>query len=224
MKKQFNPFRDIQLVERNGRIFILHWRYRYDPVTMTIVAASAMAAGTGISMYGQIQQGKQAEQIANANATVEETNAQYAKQNAIEQAKIQAERGRRLVASQQAGYAAGGVKMNVGAPLVVEAQTQADLAKDVGFTLNQGEQAFNLGMSQAAITRQVGANAKNNSYWNAAATGLKGFGSIAMMGVQGGLFKGGAAPTSKVVAGGGNTAGQNWSAIKSGANNWMNTP
>lgn len=210
--KRENIFKTIYAVERNGRVFFFHWKYRFDPLTMT---AAATVAGTGMSVIGQINQGKQKQQIANANAKVDMMNAQYARDNAIEQAKIQAERGRRLIASQKAGYASSGIKINTGVPLLVEAQTNADIAKDIGFTLEQGEQAYNLNMSSAAINKQVGENARKNSLWGAAATGLQGLGSIAMMGYQGGMWGNGG---GKMKFSGANKAKANALAL-----DWMNT-
>lgn len=154
----------------------------------TMLIIGAMAAGTGMSIYGQIQQGKQAQDIANANAKIQMKAAADAKIVADEKARIMAERGRALIERQKSLFAASNVKMNVGAPLVIEAQTQADIAKDIGYTLMQGGQEQSYLQSQAAISRQMGKNAKTQSIWGATATGLSGFGTLAYMGYQGGLF------------------------------------
>lgn len=179
-----NIFKDVQTIERNGRAYKLHWKYRFDPATLALVTTVGVAAGTGMKVYGHIKEGQQAEDVGKTQADVYRMNADYAKRNAIEQAKIEAERGRRVVAAQKAGFAASGVKSNIGVPLLVEAQTRADIAKDMTFTINRGEQEYSLYRSQADISEKVGKNAKRNSYWSAAASGLQGFGSLAYMGYE----------------------------------------
>lgn len=153
---------------------------------VTAASVAAMAAGTGMGVMGKIQEGKDAEKIGNYNAKVDAMNADYARENATETAKIQAEKGRRLMASQTANFAASGVKINEGAPLVIAAQTQADLTKDIGFTLNQGEQQYSNYMSQSALDKTTGKMKKKQSYWDAGETGLSGFGNLAYMGYKGG--------------------------------------
>jgi hypothetical protein len=176
--------------------------YRFDPTfgiaTYTIMAA--MAAGTTMSMVSQIQAGKQAQDIANANAKIQLQQAEAAKKAADEKARIQAERGRQLIERQKSLYAASNVKMNIGAPLVVEAQTQADLAKDIGYTLEQGRNEQSYLQSSAAISKQEGKNIRQQSIWNATATGLSGFGSLAYMGYKGGMFDFGKKPTFEETA------------------------
>lgn len=171
-------FGKIERIERNGRIYLFHRRYRFDPVTM---AAIAVAAGTGMQAMGSIQEGKQAEQIGKYNASVLNQNAELAKKQSEEDAKIQGERGKRLLASQKAGFAAAGVKSNVGTPLVIEAQTKADIAKDMTWTLEHGTNEYNRLRSAAYMEKQIGKSKKRNSYWDAAATGVSGFGSLAFM-------------------------------------------
>jgi len=193
-------------IERNGIIFRATKRpsfLRFDPIFTPTVIGMAMAGGTGMQMYGQYKQGKQSEDIANYNANVSEQNAKFAKENATEQARIQSEQGRRFTASQTAAFAASGVKTGIGAPLLIEAQTQADIAKDVGFIMQGGQNAYDMGMSSADMERKVGKNARKNSYWDMATTGVNGFGSLTYMSYKSGW---GNKPTFK----GANNAALNW--------------
>ena len=48
-------FNTIYEVERSGKVFRLHWKNRYDPVTLLVLGA----VGTGISVAGTLQQGRQ---------------------------------------------------------------------------------------------------------------------------------------------------------------------
>ena len=41
---------DVQLVERNGYIFFVHPRMRYDPITLTVLALTATGIGTAVGI------------------------------------------------------------------------------------------------------------------------------------------------------------------------------
>lgn len=164
----------------------------------------AMAAGTTMSISGQLQQGREAElqgkkmeAIAKSRADILRQNALAVRNRAVEEAKIRGERGRKLLARQTTEFAAGNVLVNVGSPLVVEAQTKADIAKDIGFVLEEGRVESRELLSQAAYEEAYGAMmkkrgkaARKQSKWNAIATGIQGFGTMAYMGYQGGYFGG----------------------------------
>jgi hypothetical protein len=153
---------------------------------MAGAALGLMGAGTVMSVGGQLSQGSEEQAIANQRAQVDIINARYAKENALESAKITSEQGKKLIETQKAGFAASGVRMNVGAPLVVEAQTTADIYKDIGFTLQRGEQAYKMGISEAGMEKAQGRVAKQQSIWGATGSGLSGAGSIAYLGYKAG--------------------------------------
>lgn len=180
------------------------------------LAIGGMAAGTGISMYGQYRQGKQAQEIGEYNAQIDEmraeqmrrnakfaeANARFEKENARTAAQIQADKGRRLIATQKSRAAAGGVRVDIGQPLVTEAETKEAIGRDVAGIMRQGSQRAKSWMNQAgnymseanvftqsaAIEREMGDNARKNSIWNMVGTGLTGAGSIAFMGYNSGFF------------------------------------
>ena len=217
MKHDYDPFFDeamalkvkfasvlggeAQVVHRNGGCFIAHPKFRFDPV-FTPLAVGTMVAGTAMSVVGSIQQGKQAEQIGKARADIDRQNAKFALEAATEKARILGERGRRLGAANKAAQAAGGTMINAGTSLVIEAENEANIAKDVGFTMMQGENAYWSGMSSAAIEEAQGKAMKKQSLWDAMATGMQGMGSIAFLGYQGGLW-GKAGSKAAGTAGGG---------------------
>lgn len=151
-----------------------------------------MAAGTTMSIMGQLQQGKQTQNIANARAKIDMANAEAARKAATEKASIQEEEGRKLLAKQKSEFIANGVLSNVGSPLVVAAQTKEDLSKDIGFTLEAGETEADYDTSMAGIEKAQGRQARQNSVWGAVSTGISGFGSLAMMGYASGAFGGAA--------------------------------
>lgn len=151
---------------------------------MSYLALAAMATGTGIEMAGTLKEGKIAEKIAKQRAGIDIATAEATRRASVEEARIQAERGRRLLATQKGIAAAAGVRLDVGAPLVIEAQTRADMARDIGFVLERGREESAFYRSRAALERARGKAAKRKSRWSAISQGLKGFETIAMMDQQ----------------------------------------
>jgi hypothetical protein len=158
---------------------------------------AAMGIGTGIDVLSTLEQGKREEDIGKARAAVDIQNAEAARRASVEEARIRGERGRRLIATQKAQAAAGNVRLNVGAPLVIEAETRADIAKDIGFTLQRGREQESFYRSRAHYEKEVGKTRKRQSRWSAIS---KGFGGIATMGLaahDAGWFKKGLTNTGK---------------------------
>jgi len=213
---------DVEIVERNGHVFFVHPTRRFDPVftpiglaagasTATaastgamILAGGAMIGGTVAGMQSTRQQGKDAEKIAKARAAVELQNAEAAKTASIEKAKIRKEQGWRFLEQQKSGAAAGNIRINVGAPLVIEAETRSYIARDIGYILETGRAEENYYRSSAAIELATGKAARKQARRTAWSQGLMGFGSVAMMGAQSGLFN---RPPALSTSGGANLYG-----------------
>ena len=174
-----NIFDDIIEIERNGRLFRLSAFRRYDPLTIALIASGV---GTGIQAAGQIKQGKQAEQIAEARAEVDIQNAEAVREASLEEAKIRGERGRRDLAAQKGAAAASGIRINVGSPLVIEAETRANIAKDIGFRLEAGRVESESLLQSAAFEKAIGKQKRKKSKFDALSTGIQGAASIAFMG------------------------------------------
>lgn len=179
---------DIIEVERNGRLWRLHWKNRYDPITLTVLALTATGIGTAVGIGQTLKQGKEAEKISKARAQIDLENAEAVRRQSVEEARIEKEKGRRLLATQKVTAAAGGIRINVGAPLVIEAETQADIAKEVGFILERGRAGEGAFRSSAAIEIAVGKSLRRRSKFDAISQGLLGFGAIAMGASSAGLF------------------------------------
>lgn len=170
-----------RLVERNGHVFIVgdpFDRFRYDPLTL---AAIAVGVGTTLQVAGTLQQGKDVEDIAKARAAIDIQNAAAVDEAADEEAKIRRERGRKLIAEQKSLAAAGNIRINVGAPLVIEAETNAAVTKDIGFALKRARVESAGFRSSAALEIASGKAAKRQSKFKALSQGILGFGSIAFM-------------------------------------------
>ena len=92
---------------------------------------------TGFDIAAGLEAGRTAEQEGKLRADIDIRNAEAVRESAVEQAKITKEGERRLLAAQKSQAAAGGIKVNVGSPLVVAAETRAAIAKDIGFSLKK---------------------------------------------------------------------------------------
>ncbi len=98
-----------------------------------IQAASALQSGN-ISEANA----KEAADIQQQRAELDEANAKAVRRTSVERALILQEQRDRLLASQTSGFISGGIRTNVGVPLLVETETRADIAKDTGFILETG--------------------------------------------------------------------------------------
>lgn len=187
--KQYNRYipDDVKLVERNGRIWLLHPRMRFDPITLAIIA---VGVGTAVKVSGTLAAGKQAEKIGKARAEIDRRNAEQVRKASVEKARVKGEKGRRLRATQKSLAAAGGIRINVGSPLVIETETKDIFAKDIGFILESGRAESDFFRSRAALEIATGKAAKKKSRFDALSQGLLGVGKIASLGAGAGLFSG----------------------------------
>ena len=156
-----------------------------DPITLAIIA---LGVGTGLQVAGTIQQGKQAEKIAKARAAADIESAKAVREASVEEARIKSEKRRKILATQKSTAAAGNIRINVGVPLVIEAETNAEITKDIGFGLQRGRTEEDFFRSRAALEIASGKAARKQSKFKALSQGLLGFGSIAFMGADAGLF------------------------------------
>lgn len=94
------------------------------------LATAFAAVGTGLKVFGQIQQGQQQKQVFEFNAAVNRQKAQLA----AEAGKLRVDRLRRqkktFNAKQQAAFAKAGVRLT-GSPLQVLADTATELEFDI---------------------------------------------------------------------------------------------
>lgn len=155
---------------------------------MAPLAMAFMAAGTTMGVMSTLQEGKDVQKLANARALVDIENAKAVERRAREAASIKAEQGRKFLASQKAAFAAGNVRVDIGSPLVIEAQTRADILKDMGYILEEGEMQKAAYLNQASYERAYGKAKRRQSKWDAISSGLMGFGKLGMLGADQGWF------------------------------------
>lgn len=167
-------------------IFFLHPTRRFDPVT--IGAMALMAGGTVMQMQATRQEGKDAQKIAEQRAAIDMANAEQTRKSSVVEAQIRGEKGRRFLAAQKSQIAAGNIRLNVGSPLVIEAETRQLIAQDIGYVLETGRTESDMLRSSAALEIAQGKAIKRQKKASALAQGLQGFGSMATMGKEAGLF------------------------------------
>ena len=152
------------------------------------LAIAAMAGGTVMGMQATRQEGKDAMNIAEQRAAIDMANAEATRKASVTEAQIRGEKGRRLLATQKSQAGAGNIRINVGAPLVIEEETRQLIAQDIGYVLERGRTESAAFRSSAALEIATGKAARKQAKQSALAQGLMGFGSMAFMGSQAGMF------------------------------------
>lgn len=147
---------------------------RYEPLII-----AAMVAGTGMKVMGNLQEGKAAQDIGNARAAVAMARAEAERKAATLKGQLVAERGRRTIEGVKGELTSRNIKLGEGVDLVLEAQQNADLAKDIGSIFQEGEDKYNFYRQSAAIEKAQGKALKKKSQWDAIASGIGGFTSLA---------------------------------------------
>ena len=144
---------------------------------MAGAAIAATVIGAGVSAYGQIQQGKTANMLAQRNAQIMNRNATIAQQNAEFNAKLQEREDRRKRAGQQAGLQASGIEIYEGSNLIAFANQEWTDELNAELIRRGGQnEAADLRM-QAGVTIAEGQAAKSAGYASAGGSLLTGLGS-----------------------------------------------
>ena len=151
---------------------------------MAILSIGMMAASSALGVSASLQQGKQAEKIAERRAYMDKLNADAALRRADVQAKMKLQEGRRLLASQKAGFAASGVNVNMGSPLVVAAQTKADILRDVNYIYEGGDADRRRYEASAENELAMGKHMRHQSKYAALGRGLRGGSKFLQYGVD----------------------------------------
>jgi len=153
---------------------------------MEIVAPIAMAGSTTFGVMSRLREGKEAQEIANARAAVDMADSAAVARRTLEAAKLKRRRGAEAIASQKVRTAAGGIRVDTGSPLVVEAQMRADIHKDIDFILETGATQRQRFFGSARLEKERGRKLRRQSMWDAVTTGLRGAASIAYLGYEAG--------------------------------------
>jgi hypothetical protein len=146
-------------------------------VALPYITAAAAAAGTALSVMGQIQAGKAQKGMAEYNAAVDRNNAIAARQSAKYDADRMRDNTRKLLAMQRAKYGMSGGGFS-GTPLLVMEQTAKEAEMDAQAVEYGGELKATGYESQATMSEYEGRVAKRASYSKAFSTLLTGAGAV----------------------------------------------
>jgi hypothetical protein len=128
-----------------------------DPVSLGIAAVSMSAIGTGISAYGQINQGNAAAAAAKYNAQTSLQEAQGAEDAARINEQQTYKQGDELLGRARAAMGANGVDVNAGTALLtqgdIEKQTETNVSNQ---SLNANLQAWGYRNQATLDTAQAG--------------------------------------------------------------------
>ncbi len=145
-----------------------------------------MAAGTAMSVMGQIQQGQQQKEMYNAQAQQTLNDAAYRADAAKAQAEKIRRAGKAQVGEANASLAASGVKLGEGTPLEVQKSITQNSEEDALSAILSGKRTTAAAQQEAQLLGKAGDNAVTNSYYGAASTVLSAGGTYA----RGGWKKG----------------------------------
>lgn len=146
-----------------------------------------MAAGTAMSVMGQVQQGQQQREMYNAQAQQTLNDAAYRADAAKAQAEKIRKAGRAQVGEANASLAASGVKLGEGTPLEVQKTITQNAEEDALSAILSGKRTTAAAQEEARLLGKAGDNAVTNSSYGAASTVLQAGGTYA----RGGWKKGG---------------------------------
>ena len=159
-----------------------------------VTSLAATLAGTGMSVYGNVQSGRQAGAAAAYNAKLARREANLAEmraQDAQRRGGLEEDRFRRqqslLQGEQVSGLAAAGVELDSGAPLQILADTAEATELDAR-TIRYNAQLEAWGLrnqgeghaAQARLALAEGRNARNSAYLSAGSSLLSGLGTAGM--------------------------------------------
>lgn len=153
-----------------------------EPVTMAAAMPyilGTMAAGTALSAYGTIQQGKTAAAVGRNNQIMAEYAAKDAEAKGDQAAMRAQQQGRQMVGAQRASMSSRGLDLGDGT--AAELQDQADFfaGTDAETARNNGRRAAWGYRQQGSAARFQGDSAEQQSQLSAFSTLLNGSGNVA---------------------------------------------
>lgn len=159
--------------------------------TWLAISAVTAVAGAGYSAYSQYEAGQNAAAIARYNAQQQQAQNEYVLKATAAKSLAEREENEKVLASQEAAFAAGGVVVNEGSPLTVRAKQAALLERRALNTDYEGAIAYRTGQGQVTQDVMEGDAAKAAGNLNAVGTLLSGAGNAAGTYAQLGNRKGG---------------------------------
>lgn len=137
-----------------------------DPITLTLIAATVMTAGS------QVYNGVKQNQIAETNAELSRRQGNQEQDAAIAQAEKIRRAGKATAGQATAAAAASGVSIGDGTPVRINEQIYNDSENDAYSTLLTGSRRKQSADDQAGVLINEGRAARTSGYLNAGATVL----------------------------------------------------
>ena len=142
------------------------------------IAMAITAAAAGASAYGQYQQGKTNQKIANNNAVVAEYQAQDAQRRGEEEAQAARRQAQQLAGAQRATMASRGLDISDGTPADILDQTDFFGAEDARIArANAAKEAWALRARKGGFEAE-GRAARSAGNWGATGSLLGGAASV----------------------------------------------
>lgn len=145
---------------------------------LTATALAISAVGTGVGVFGQMQQAKSAEQAGKFNAQIAKNEAILNEQTAVENIRRKRADNRRFLSRQNALFAAKGIALE-GTALELIGTSASNLDTEIQDAFHQAQLGVNRSNSQAALALFNADAASGAAKLNAVSTGLKGASSFA---------------------------------------------
>ncbi|MBE3143563.1 MAG: hypothetical protein IMZ61_06530 [Planctomycetes bacterium] len=186
-----NVFNDIIYKQgKDGRIFQLHWKYRFGPLAIPLTIGGTILSAGGQIQAGQAQsaENKTAVNMAEYNAQVKDDEAAAIQRKTELEQRRQAEAGERAMGTLRAGLGGEGVISTAGSPLMIQAKQASELELEnlgmgaEGITQRNQVRSEATGFRmQAKQYKSAAKSAKTASYIGAGSTLLTGFGSAGLL-------------------------------------------
>ncbi len=140
---------------------------------LAYASLAATAVGTGVAVYGQVQQAKAAEDAADFNAKIAKNEANLAHQRGIENIRRTRTRNRRYLSRQRALVAGKGISME-GTALAILGKSAGNLELGIQDAFTDTNIAVNKSISEAIQHKFQGQQAKTAGMINAGSSLLSG--------------------------------------------------
>lgn len=137
-----------------------------------------MALSTGVSVVGQLQQGRANQQASNAEARAAENLAAQTRDAAQQEAARIRKAGDRTRGAARAQLAASGIDVNSGTAVTIDGDIATNSELDAYNTLLTGDRKSTSLTDSAAISRARGKNAVSASVLGSISTGLQGWKAV----------------------------------------------
>jgi len=145
---------------------------------MPLIALAATAIGTGVSVYGQVQQGEAAQRAAEYNNQLAQQEAHNTELEAAEQINRQRLQDRHSLGQIRNQIANNGTLSTEGTPLAILGESSANFELSIQDAVRRANQQAAAQRQQGAMDLWQGDQQQNASLIGAIGSGLKGISAL----------------------------------------------